>query len=99
MWLGVKAMLARWLFGRTLGGVLGVLLTLFLPLAGVLKLLGVPLLIALVLLGAPLFLLLAAGGLPIALVLVVWALRWVLRKLRGDSPPTPNDADGELGHS
>ena len=74
MWLVVKAFIARWLLGRTLGGMLGVLLALFLPIAGVLKVLGVPLLIALVLLGAPLFLLLAVIGLPLVLVMGVVAV-------------------------
>ena len=69
MWTVLKAVALRLAIGRTLGGMLGTLFLLLLPLAGVLKVIGLPILIVLGIVGAPVFLLLAAIGLP-ALVVV-----------------------------
>ena len=68
MWLAVKALALRWILGRSLGGLLGVLLMFALPLAGILKVVGIPLLIVLGIIGLPLLLLLAVIGLPLLLV-------------------------------
>ena len=69
MWTLMKALALRLVVGRTLGGLLGTLLLVVLPVAGVLKIVGLPLLIVLGVVGAPLFLLLAAIGLPVLLVI------------------------------
>lgn len=69
MWTVLKAVALRLAIGRTLGGMLGTLFLLLVPLAGVLKVIGLPILIVLGIVGAPVFLLLAAIGLP-ALVVV-----------------------------
>lgn len=69
MWTVLKALALRLAIGRTLGGMLGTLFLLLVPLAGVLKVIGLPILIVLGIVGAPVFLLLAAIGLP-ALVVV-----------------------------
>ena len=69
MWTVLKAVALRLAIGRTLGGMLGTLFLLLVPLAGVLKIIGLPILIVLGIVGAPVFLLLAAIGLP-ALVVV-----------------------------
>jgi hypothetical protein len=69
MWTVLKAVALRLAIGRTLGGMLGTLFLLLVPLAGVLKIIGLPVLIVLGIVGAPVFLLLAAIGLP-ALVVV-----------------------------
>ena len=69
MWTVLKAVALRLAVGRTLGGMLGTLFLLLVPLAGVLKVIGLPILIVLGIVGAPVFLLLAAIGLP-ALVVV-----------------------------
>ena len=68
MSLLLKALALKLLAGRTVGGVFGLLMLLFVPLAGVLKVIGIPLLMVLLLLGAPLFLVLGAIGLPVLLV-------------------------------
>jgi len=68
MWTLMKALALRLVVGRTLGGLLGTLLLVVVPVAGVLKIVGLPLLIVLGVVGAPLFLLLAAIGLPVLLV-------------------------------
>ena len=69
MWTVLKAVALRLAIGRTLGGMLGTLFLLLVPLAGVLNIIGLPILIVLGIVGAPVFLLLAAIGLP-ALVVV-----------------------------
>jgi hypothetical protein len=71
MWTLMKALALRLVVGRTLGGLLGALLLVLVPVAGVLKIVGLPLLIVLGVIGAPLFLLLAAIGLPVLLVVGV----------------------------
>jgi hypothetical protein len=68
MWTVLKAVALRLAIGRTLGGMLGTLFLLIVPLAGVLKVIGLPLLIVLGVIGAPVFLLLAAIGLPVLVV-------------------------------
>jgi len=68
MWTVLKALALRLAIGRTLGGMLGTLLFLLVPIAGVLKFVGLPILIVLGVVGAPVFLLLAAIGLPVLLV-------------------------------
>ena len=68
MWTVLKALALRLAIGRTLGGMLGTLFFLLLPVAGVLKFVGLPILIVLGIVGAPVFLLLAAIGLPVLLV-------------------------------
>ena len=68
MWLLIRAFALRLVVGRTVGGLLGVLLLLLLPLAGMLKVIGLPILIVLGVLGAPVLLVLAAIGLPLLLV-------------------------------
>jgi hypothetical protein len=68
MWTVLKALALRLAIGRTLGGMLGTLFFLLVPIAGVLKLVGLPILIVLGIVGAPVFLLLAAIGLPVLLV-------------------------------
>lgn len=68
MWTVLKAVALRFAVGRTLGGMLGTLFLLLVPIAGVLKVIGLPLLIVLGVVGAPIFLLLAAIGLPVLLV-------------------------------
>lgn len=68
MSLLLKAFLLRFVVGRTVGGLFGVLLLLLVPLAGVLKFIGLPILLVLGTIGAPLFLVLGAIGLPMLLV-------------------------------
>ena len=68
MWTVLKAVALRLAIGRTLGGMLGTLFLLLVPLAGVLKVIGLPILIVLGIVGAPVFLLLAAIGLPLLVV-------------------------------
>jgi len=68
MWTVLKALALRLAIGRTLGGMLGTLFLLAVPLAGVLKVIGLPILIVLGIVGAPVFLLLAAIGLPALIV-------------------------------
>ena len=68
MWTVLKAVALRLAIGRTLGGMLGTLFLLLVPLAGVLKVIGLPILIVLGIVGAPVFLLLAAIGLPVLVV-------------------------------
>lgn len=68
MSLLLKALALRLVAGRTVGGVVGLLMLLLVPIAGVLEFIGIPLLIVLALLGAPLFLLLGAIGLPVLFV-------------------------------
>ena len=68
MWTVLKAVALRLAVGRTLGGMLGTLFLLLVPIAGVLKVIGLPLLIVLGVVGAPVFLLLAAIGLPVLVV-------------------------------
>ena len=68
MWTVLKAVALRLAIGRTLGGMLGALFLLLVPLAGVLKVIGLPILIVLGIVGAPVFLLLAAIGLPTLVV-------------------------------
>src|SRR6476646_4750102 len=68
MWLAVKALALRWVLGRSLGGLLGVLLMFALPLAGILKVIGIPLLIVRGIIGLPVLLVLAVIGLPLLLV-------------------------------
>jgi len=80
MWTVLKAVALRLAIGRTLGGMLGTLFLLLVPLAGVLKVIGLPILIVLGIVGAPVFLLLAAIGLP---VLVVVGFGGVLMLLVG----------------
>lgn len=68
MWTVLKALALRLAIGRTLGGMLGTLFLLVVPIAGVLKVIGLPILIVLGVVGAPIFLLLAAIGLPVLVV-------------------------------
>src|SRR5690242_8960863 len=68
MWMLIKALALRLVVGRTIGGLLGTMLLVLVPVAGVLKLVGLPVLIVLGVIGAPVFLLLAAIGLPVLLV-------------------------------
>src|SRR5687768_6323061 len=65
---GLKAVAVRLAIGRTLGGMLGTLFLLLVPLASVLKVIGLPILIVLGIVGAPVFLLLAAIRLPVLVV-------------------------------
>jgi hypothetical protein len=74
MWLLVKGLALRFIVGRTVGGLLGMLLLVLVPLAGVLKVVGLPILVVLGVLGAPLFLLLGLIGLPILFVLAFGGL-------------------------
>lgn len=69
MWLLLKGLALRFAIGRSVGGLMGVLLLVLLPAAGALKLLGVPLLLVLGTLGAPVFALLGMIGLPLLFVL------------------------------
>jgi hypothetical protein len=69
MWLLLKGLALRFVIGRTVGGMLGTLFVVLLPLAGLLKFIGLPLLIVLGILGAPVFLLLAVIGLPVLFVI------------------------------
>ncbi|NUO95574.1 MAG: hypothetical protein HOQ15_10325 [Gemmatimonadaceae bacterium] len=69
MWLLLKGLALRFLVGRTVGGLLGTLLLVLVPLGGILKVVGLPILMVLGVLGAPLFLLLGLIGLPILFVL------------------------------
>ena len=78
MWTVLKALALRFAVGRTLGGMLGTLFLLLVPVAGVLKIVGLPLLIVLGVVGAPVFLLLAAIGLPVLLVVGVGAVLLLL---------------------
>ena len=71
MWTLLKALIVRFVAGRTIGGVFALLFTLFLPVAGILKFIGLPLLLVLGVIGAPVFLLLAVIGLPILLVVAM----------------------------
>jgi len=68
MWLVLKTMVLRWLFARTFGTMLALLLAVLLPLAGVLKAVGLPLLLVLLVAGAPIFIVLALLGLPVLVV-------------------------------
>ena len=68
MWLLLKGLALRFAIGRTVGGMLGTLLLVLVPLAGVLKVIGLPLLAVLGVLAAPVFLLLGVIGLPILFV-------------------------------
>lgn len=74
MWLVLKGIALRFVVGRTLGGLLGVLLVLVVPVAGILKIVGLPLLFILGLIGAPLMLLLGAIGLPLLIVVGIGAV-------------------------
>jgi hypothetical protein len=74
MWLLLKGLALRFIVGRTLGGMMGALLVLLVPIAGILKFIGLPILLVLGLLGAPLFLLLGAIGLPMLFVLGIGAV-------------------------
>jgi hypothetical protein len=74
MWLLVKGLALRFVVGRTLGGLMGALLVLLVPLAGILKVIGLPLLFVLGLVGAPLMLLLGAIGLPLLVVFGIGAV-------------------------
>ena len=60
----LKALAFNFVAGRTVGGVMTLLLMLAAPLAAVLKFIGVPALLVLGIVGAPLFTILAAIGLP-----------------------------------
>jgi hypothetical protein len=73
MWLLLKGLALRFVVGRTLGGMMGALLLLLVPIAGVLKVIGLPILFVLGLVGAPLLLLLGAIGLPLLLVFGIGA--------------------------
>jgi hypothetical protein len=64
----LKALVFKFIAGRTVGGVFGLLTMLLVPLAAVLKFIGIPMLIVLALIGAPIFLLLGALGLPVMVV-------------------------------
>ena len=68
MTLLLKALALKFIAGRTVGGVFGLLTLLLVPIAAVLKFIGIPMLIVLGLLGAPIFLVLGAIGLPVAFV-------------------------------
>jgi hypothetical protein len=68
MLTALKAVLAGWFLKRTVGGLLGILVSLGVPLALVLKMVGLPLLFALAVVGVPMALLLAVVGLPVLLV-------------------------------
>ena len=74
MWLLLKGLALRFLVGRTVGGLLGTLLLVLVPLGGVLKVVGLPVLMVLGVLGAPLFLLLGLIGLPLLFVLAFGGL-------------------------
>ena len=78
MWTVLKAVALRLAVGRTLGGMLGTLFLLLVPLAGVLKVIGLPILIVLGIVGAPVFLLLAAIGLPVLVVVGFGAVLMLL---------------------
>lgn len=69
MWLLLKGLAVRFAVGRSVGGLMGVLLLVLLPAAGALKLVGLPLLLVLGTLGAPVFALLGMIGLPVLFVL------------------------------
>ena len=69
MWLLLKGLALRFAIGRSVGGLMGVLLLVLLPAAGALKLVGVPLLLVLGTLGAPVFALLGMIGLPLLFVI------------------------------
>ena len=69
MWLLLKGLALRFAVGRSVGGLMGVLLLVLLPAAGALKLIGLPLLLVLGTLGAPVFALLGMIGLPLLFVL------------------------------
>lgn len=71
MLLVVRLFLLRWLAARTLGGVVGGLLTVLLPTAAVLKVVGLPVLAAAGAVAAPVAVLLAVIGLPVVIVLGV----------------------------
>ena len=73
MWLLIKGLALRFIVGRTLGGMMGALLVLLVPIAGILKFIGLPILLVLGVLGAPLFLLLGAIGLPMLFVVGIGA--------------------------
>lgn len=68
MALFLKALAFKFIAGRTVGGVFGLLSMLLVPLAAVLNFIGIPMLIVLALVGAPIFLLLGALGLPVVFV-------------------------------
>ena len=68
MSLLLNALALKFMAGRTVGGMFGLLSLLLVPIAAVLKFIGIPMLIVLALVGAPIFLLLGALGLPVAFV-------------------------------
>ncbi|MCY7380575.1 MAG: hypothetical protein LH467_14705 [Gemmatimonadaceae bacterium] len=74
MWLLLKGLAVRFAVGRSVGGLMGVLLLVLLPAAGALKLVGLPLLLVLGTLGAPVFALLGMIGLPVLFVLGLGAI-------------------------
>lgn len=81
MWLLLKGLALRFAVGRSVGGLMGVLLLVLLPAAGVLKLVGLPLLLVLGTLGAPVFALLGMIGLPLLFVLGFGAMLMLLMGL------------------
>ncbi len=78
MWLLLKGLALRFAIGRTVGGMLGTLLLVLVPLAGVLKVIGLPLLAVLGVLAAPVFLLLGVIGLPILFVVAFGGILMLL---------------------
>jgi hypothetical protein len=78
MSLFLKALALKFIAGRTVGGVFGLLSMLLVPLAAVLNFIGIPMLIVLALVGAPIFLLLGALGLPVVFVVGIGGALLVL---------------------